>query len=361
MGVTGAVTAGAAVAGAGASVYGAMKGSDAASSAADSSNENAQNNAMLNMNGFYASKQTLEEQAQKAREAYYVARQDQNTAGQAAIGALQQGTGYWNDAYNQGRGDLTAGLNEWDNKYNQVRADESGYMNLGQQGLTGYSGLLNDPSSITSNPGYQFRLNQGVQGLDRSAASKGKLFSGAQGKAVTEYGQNYATSEYDKALARYKSAIDVGQTSTGRVDQAGMTTAAGKGSLYNSLANLATSRAQGLNQNAAQQAGVYQGWGDDMYNIANSWATNENNLAKNTVDAWQNASGQTTSSNTANTTSANQADVASASATNKGIEGAANSLNSGVSNYLKSQSNNSSYDQLVSSGSNYLSQANAIK
>ena len=47
-----------------------------------------------------------------------------------------------------------------------------------------------------TSPGYQFRLQQGVNALDRSAAARGMVLSGAQGKALTDYGQGVASNEY---------------------------------------------------------------------------------------------------------------------------------------------------------------------
>lgn len=336
---TGAVLSGVgSLVGAGASIIGGANASDAAESAADSSSETAQNNAMLKMLGFYASKKTLEDAAQEGRHAQLQGRLDQDSALNESLRVLSGSENYWNDAYNTGRGDLTAGLNEWDNKYNQVRADEANYMALGEQGLAGYSGLLKDPSSITTNPGYQFRLDQGVQGLDRSAAAKGKLFSGAQGKAVTEYGQNYATNEYDKALARYQQAINTGQTAVSQVNQAGMTTAAGKGQLFGKLADLSGKWAEQRANGNALRSQVYQNWGDDMWNVAKGNTALETGLADDVVQAWQDASNNTTSSNTSNNNTAAQATTAGASAQNDALEGVGNSINSGITNYLKSSS-----------------------
>ena len=345
MGVETAITAGTSLLGAGASLVGGSNASSAAESASEDAQANAQNNALMALMGFYGSKYTLEDAAKQAADSYYYGPVDQNTAKDNALAALAGNTGVWNQAYDRGSAAINSGLSEWDNKYNQVRADEQPYMDFGRVGLTGYTGLLEDPSSITSNPGYQFRLDQGVQSLDRSAAAKGKLFSGAQGKAVTEYGQNYATSEYDKALERYKYAIGVGQTSTGRVDQAGMTTAAGKASLYNNPANLGVSTATGQSNNNNNIANVWQGWGDDRYRIANDFAGNENSLAKNIVSAWQAALDDMNGSTTAGTNASNEASMTAANAQNQGLEGAANSLNTGLSNYLKSSDskNASSY------------------
>jgi hypothetical protein len=47
-----------------------------------------------------------------------------------------------------------------------------------------------------TSPGYQFRLQEGINALDRSAAAKGMLFSGAQAKGISDYGQNTASDEF---------------------------------------------------------------------------------------------------------------------------------------------------------------------
>jgi hypothetical protein len=52
---------------------------------------------------------------------------------------------------------------------------------------------------FTASPSYQFRQQEGVNSLDMSASSRGKLLSGAQDKAITNYGQNLASEEYGNA------------------------------------------------------------------------------------------------------------------------------------------------------------------
>jgi len=78
---------------------------------------------------------------------------------------------------------------------------------LGVSGNTkaeGY-GSLSTPftaESMYKDPGYAFRLNEGIKALDRSAAARGGLLSGAQLKAVNRYGQEYAANEYGNAFNR---------------------------------------------------------------------------------------------------------------------------------------------------------------
>jgi len=45
-------------------------------------------------------------------------------------------------------------------------------------------------------PGYQYQLDQGIEAIDRSAASQGMLQSGNTMKEVQQYGSNLANQEY---------------------------------------------------------------------------------------------------------------------------------------------------------------------
>lgn len=81
-------------------------------------------------------------------------------------------------------------------------------------------------------PSYDFRMQEGVNALDRSAASRGRLLSGAQDKAITSFGQNMASQEYGNAfnraitthgtnLQKKQSLAGVGQVASQQVQQAG--------------------------------------------------------------------------------------------------------------------------------------------
>lgn len=50
--------------------------------------------------------------------------------------------------------------------------------------------------AFVKSPGYQFRQDEGTKALDRSAASRGTLLSGAQTKATQKFGQDIASEEY---------------------------------------------------------------------------------------------------------------------------------------------------------------------
>ena len=102
-------------------------------------------------------------------------------------------------------------------------------------------------------PGYAFRIAEGMKALDRTAASRGGLLSGATLRGATRYGQDMASQEYTNAFNRYQtnranqlqplqSLMGAGQTAantlTSAAGQMGQNQAAG-------LANAAQARASG--------------------------------------------------------------------------------------------------------------------
>ena len=60
-------------------------------------------------------------------------------------------------------------------------------------------------SDFTADPGYQFRLEQGMRALNSSAAARGMGVSGANIKGALDYGQNLGSAEYQNAFNRYNT------------------------------------------------------------------------------------------------------------------------------------------------------------
>jgi hypothetical protein len=88
--------------------------------------------------------------------------------------------------------------------------------------LTDYTKFGMD--QFTQDPGYAFRLSEGMKGLERTAAARGGLLSGATLKGAQRFGQDLASQEYQNAFNRYQteraaqlnplqSLAGVGQTS----------------------------------------------------------------------------------------------------------------------------------------------------
>jgi len=61
--------------------------------------------------------------------------------------------------------------------------------------------LLANPSTITSTPGYQFNLQQGLQAQQAQQAAQGRLVSGGGLLQAQQFGQQYATSQLSQQQA----------------------------------------------------------------------------------------------------------------------------------------------------------------
>ncbi len=60
-------------------------------------------------------------------------------------------------------------------------------------------------SDFQQDPGYAFRLSEGMKALEASRAARGGLLSGATGKALQRYGQEMSSQEYGNAFNRYQT------------------------------------------------------------------------------------------------------------------------------------------------------------
>jgi len=59
-------------------------------------------------------------------------------------------------------------------------------------------------SDFQADPGYAFRMSEGLKALDASAASRGGLLSGNALRSASDYGQKTASDEYLNAFNRYQ-------------------------------------------------------------------------------------------------------------------------------------------------------------
>jgi hypothetical protein len=59
---------------------------------------------------------------------------------------------------------------------------------------------------FTADPGYAFRVSEGMKALDRTAAARGGLISGSALRGATRYGQEMGSQEYQNAFNRYQTA-----------------------------------------------------------------------------------------------------------------------------------------------------------
>jgi len=94
----------------------------------------------------------------------------------------------------------------------QGRDDLKPWRKYGEKALEQLWNYIQDPSQVTEMPGYKFAFGEGTKALLRSAAATGGLHSGATGKALTRYGQDYATTNYLRYLQPYQQLSGAGQS-----------------------------------------------------------------------------------------------------------------------------------------------------
>lgn len=82
-------------------------------------------------------------------------------------------------------------------------------------GLQGADAQNEAYGQFRTDPGYQFQLDQGIGAIDKSAAARGNLNSGATLKALQQYGQGMADQSYGNYLQRLMGLGQQGLQATG--------------------------------------------------------------------------------------------------------------------------------------------------
>lgn len=154
------------------------------------------------------------------------------------------------------------------------------YVEAGKNAMTQYQNLAPYQSfgmpQFQADPGYQFRMSEGLKALERSASARGLLQSGGTLKDITRFGQDVASQEYGNAFQRYLTerearmdpyryltgigqaaaagqAANVGEglTALGNIQSAGIM---GQANAYNNM----LSNISGLATQGAEAYGQYQ-------------------------------------------------------------------------------------------------------
>jgi hypothetical protein len=175
----------------------------------------------------------------------------------ALYGANKQ-AGAAKDAAKSQQKATDATIAEQKRQFDLSRSDQMPWLDAGKSALGQQQALLGgDFSKFYSSPDYQYALDQGMQGLDRSAAARGKLFSGGYGQDLTKYAQGMATQNYNNY---YDKLAGMSRT--------GSNTATNLGSLGQNYAN-AYGQAQQTNANARSSSYINQ---------ANAWGNAANQI-----------------------------------------------------------------------------------
>ena len=189
------------------------------------------------------------------------------------------------------RGEFGSGLEH----YQQNGINEGRTLGFAQAGTTGGTGGADfgkyakdfSMKDFQADPGYAFRMSEGLKALDRTAASRGGMLSGAALKGASRYGQDMASQEYQNAYNRYQtnranqlnplqSIAGVGQTAVNNIGTAGQNYATNAGNAYMNAGNATGS---GLTNAANAAASGYVGsanaWSGALGNAYNNYQQNQ--------------------------------------------------------------------------------------
>jgi hypothetical protein len=145
-----------------------------------------------------------------------------------------------------------------------------------------------DMEQFQQDPGYAFRMKEGLRALENTAAARGGLMSGNQMRGITRFGQELGSQEYGNAFNRYQaeraarlnplqSLTGMGQTTAaniagqaGQFGQAMGTNIIGAG---NARASGYMGAANALSNAVSQGLNYYQN--QDLMNLYRQNATNQ--------------------------------------------------------------------------------------
>lgn len=166
----------------------------------------------------------------------------------------------------------------------QQRSDFAPWREAGESALSQLQSGINSGAftvgdiDLTQDPGYQYRMSEGIEALDKSAAASGMLLSGAQQKGVTDYAQNVASDEYANAYAREYANKTNQYNMLAALSQQGQASAAGQASASSNLASSSSNILSGLssttNSALQNQANAYSAGASGVATSANQAAQN---------------------------------------------------------------------------------------
>lgn len=155
--------------------------------------------------------------------------------------------------------------------YNQGRADLEPFRQFGMENLSQLSNIPEYTFNYQQDPGYQFRMNEGNKAIDRMTASGRLPGGGATLKALTRFGQDYASNEYANSFNRdYGMYQDRFNRAAGNAN-IGLGAASSLASLGMNYAGANSNLITGMgNAQAAGTVGKANAWNQGMQGAGNS-------------------------------------------------------------------------------------------
>lgn len=133
---------------------------------------------------------------------------------------------FGNKSQKQEVGAVNQGFNYLKGNENVMQAQDFGQQAGGL--MAGLLGLGGDQEAAEEafgtyrdSTGYNFRLDEGMRGIEGSRAARGILNSGATAKALTQFSQDFASNEFEKYLGQLGQQQATGLQSAFQVGSAG--------------------------------------------------------------------------------------------------------------------------------------------
>jgi hypothetical protein len=172
-------------------------------------------------------------------------------AGVAAVGVAGSviGAGNQTSAIKEGQGQANLAVQPWQTAGASAVTDIA---NL--TGINGQAAATSAMGNFQSSPGYQYAVQQGLQGVDAGAASKGMLTSGQTIKAEQTLGTNLANQNFS-SYVNTLSGLATSGLSAGQTQASTDTSAAG------AKAKIAGAEASGITNSLTGALGSFSGTG----------------------------------------------------------------------------------------------------
>jgi hypothetical protein len=182
-----------------------------------------------------------------------------------------------NKAAGAAKSAANSSIGEQQREYDQARADQAPWRTTGSSALNKIAQLYGldtvdengnvvkgtgkaDFSSFATTPDYQFTLGQGQDAINRSAAARGGLLSGAAVKAGETFAGGLASQQFGDYVSRLSGIAGAGQAATNATQAAGT--------------NMANANSQAIVGAGNARASAYSDMGQTIGNTANSLSSN---------------------------------------------------------------------------------------
>jgi hypothetical protein len=140
------------------------------------------------------------------------------------------------------------------------------------EGALGLGGPAQPQQTLEMDPGYGFRLGEGMKALERMQSARGSMLSGGAMKAGQRYAQDYASGEYGNAYNRLANIAGLGQTTGTQLGNAASQFSTNAGNVMGQEAN---ALAAGRIGRASAYGGAIQGGLNAYSNYLNQQQQNQ--------------------------------------------------------------------------------------